>query len=61
MVMATTTPFPAAKPSALTTIGAPVWAIKAFASSTLWNTPYAAVGILYFFMRSLANTFEPSS
>ena len=61
MVMATTTPLPAAKPSAFTTIGAPVLAMNCFASSASKNTPYAAVGILYFFIRSLANTLDPSS
>ena len=59
--IATTTPLPAANPSAFTTIGAPVLAMNCFASSALENTPYAAVGILYFFISSLAKTLEPSN
>ena len=54
------TPFPSARPSAFKTIGnfaCSRYAIAAFGSVKF---SYAAVGILYFFIRSLENALEPS-
>ena len=55
------TPFPSARPSALRTIGYLAVSRYFLASSADVNVSYAAVGILYFFIRSLENAFEPSS
>ena len=55
------TPFPRASPSAFRTIGnfASVRRyVSAFSGSSKFS--YAAVGILYFFIRSLENALEPS-
>jgi len=43
------TPFPAAKPSAFTTIGVLFFFIKLEASLKFLKTPKLAVGILFFF------------
>src|SRR5688572_15591296 len=58
---ATTTPFPAARPSALTTIGAPRLVTKAFASSALSKVLCSAVGILCRAMKLLAKSLDASS
>src|SRR3954468_3995000 len=58
---ATTTPFPAASPSALITIGAPRLATKVLARSALWNVRWSAVGMLCRTMNALAKSFEDSS
>src|SRR5918992_917412 len=58
---ATTTPLPAARPSALTTIGAPRWATKAFASSALSKVRCTAVGMPWRVMKLLAKSFDASS
>src|SRR6266850_3601445 len=58
---ATTTPFPAASPSALITIGAPRLATKALARSALWNVRCSAVGMLWRTMNALAKSLEDSS
>ena len=60
-VIATITPLPAAKPSALTTIGAPFSRKYANAGSTLVKFWYSAVGILWRARKSLVNAFEPSN
>ena len=55
------TPFPSARPSAFNTIGnlASVFRYSiALAGSVKFS--YAAVGMLYFFIRSLENAFDPS-
>ena len=54
------TPFPRASPSALSTIGMSAVSRYFIASSGLVKFSYAAVGIPYFFIRSLENAFEPS-
>ncbi|CJR97360.1 Uncharacterised protein [Streptococcus pneumoniae] len=59
-VIATVTPFPAASPSAFITIGAPFSCTYAFASSKDVNVSYSAVGMSYFFIKSLANCLLPS-
>src|ERR1051325_1001728 len=58
---ATTTPFPAARPSALTTMGAPRFATNALARSALWNVRYSAVGMLWRTMNALAKSLDDSS
>ena len=54
------TPFPRARPSAFSTIGN--FAVSRYfsAASGSENVSYAAVGIWYFFIRSLENAFDPS-
>src|ERR1700757_1933771 len=54
------TPLPAARPSALTTIGAPRLAMKAFAAAGSRKRRWAAVGICARTKRSLAKAFEAS-
>src|SRR3954466_4299587 len=61
MLAATTTPFPAASPSALITIGAPRLATKALARSALWNVRCGAVGMLWRTMNALAKSLDDSS
>src|SRR5207245_570969 len=60
-VIATTTPLPAASPSALTTIGAPLARTSASASATLLKRPYAPVGMPNSVQSALVNPLEPSS
>ena len=55
------TPFPAAKPSAFTTIGALFFLMKIDASSKLSKTPKFAVGMLFFLHNYFMNAFEPSN
>ena len=55
------TPFPAARLSALTTIGKLTFFRKFFASSIFSKTPKFAVGILNFLQRFFVNIFEPSN
>ena len=55
------TPLPAAKLSALITIGCLAFFIKSIDSFALVKTPKFAVGILYFLQRFLVNIFDPSS
>ena len=59
-VLQISTPFPRASPSAFNTIGN--FAVSKYLSASLASVKfsYAAVGILYFFMRSFENAFEPS-
>ena len=54
------TPFPSASPSAFNTIG--IFAVSKYvrASSALSKFSYAAVGMLYFFIKSFENALEPS-
>mmetsp|Transcript_21548 Transcript_21548/g.47288 ORF Transcript_21548/g.47288 Transcript_21548/m.47288 type:complete len:323 (+) Transcript_21548:841-1809(+) len=59
--MATMTPFPAASPSALTTMGAPCSFTYALAFSASSNTAYAAVSTLYLAQMSFMKALEPSS
>ena len=54
------TPLPSASPSALRTIGYSAVSRYFLASLADVNVSYAAVGILYFFIRSLENALEPS-
>ena len=55
------TPLPSASPSAFITAGYVFCSLTYFIASSLFvNTSYLAVGILYFFIRSLEKTFEPS-
>lgn len=61
LVWATTTPLPAARPSALMTMGAPFSSTKDLAASSSVNTPQAAVGTPAFCMMSLAKALLPSS
>ena len=60
LVLQIKTPFPSASPSAFNTIG--IFAVFKYsiASSGEWKFSYAAVGIPYFFMRSLEKALEPS-
>ncbi len=58
--MHTYTPLPKASPSAFITIGAPSFFIYSFAFCVSSNTSYFAVGILYFFIKSLENDFDDS-
>jgi len=60
-VLARITPFPAAKPSAFTTIGAPSCSIYLTASSISVKFAYLAVGILLRAKKSFENALEPSS
>ena len=55
------TPFPAARPSALTTKGRFICLIQLRALFKSVKVEYSAVGILYFFMRFLEKTLLPSS
>ena len=55
------TPLPSASPSALSTIGYFAVSRYSFASAADVNVSYAAVGMLYFFIRSFENALEPSS
>ncbi len=55
------TPFPAARPSAFTTMGAPVSSINFLAGSTEVKRPYLAVGIWYLAHKSFINPFDPSN
>ena len=60
-VMATMTPLPRARPSALTTVGmGAVVEIGQRGWSMSSKTSYSAVGMWYFFMRSLEKTLLPS-
>mmetsp|Transcript_28286 Transcript_28286/g.92332 ORF Transcript_28286/g.92332 Transcript_28286/m.92332 type:complete len:213 (-) Transcript_28286:178-816(-) len=59
-VCATTTPLPAARPSALTTIGAPSAAMYALASTVFVKRLYLAVGMSYLAHRSFMKPLEPS-
>src|SRR6185437_12134349 len=61
VVSATTTPFPAASPSAFTTMGAPFFRTYSLAAAAPLNRSYAAVGILLALHRSLVKPLEPSS
>ena len=60
-VMATVTPLPAASPSALTTIGAPVRAMWARAAAASVKRAQAAVGAPTASQISLVNAFDASS
>jgi len=55
------TPFPAAKPSALTTKGNLLVFKNSSACFDFSKIPNLAVGILYFSQSFLVNIFEPSS
>ena len=59
-VLQINTPFPSAKPSAFSTIGK--FACSKYASACLASSKfsYAAVGIWYFFIKSLEKALEPS-
>ena len=59
-VMATTTPLPSARPSALTTMGTLALSTYSSAASASSKTSYAAVGMPYFFISPLAKTLLPS-
>ena len=59
-VLQINTPFPSANPSAFNTIGILAVSKYLIASSGSVKFSYAAVGILYFFIRSLENALEPS-
>ena len=59
--VATTTPLPAARPSALTTIGAPRASTYACAAAASVNVRYAAVGMPWRAMNAFAKSFELSS
>src|SRR2546423_1232488 len=61
MLAATTTPLPAARPSALITIGAPRLATKALASSGCSKLRCSAVAMPWRSMNDLAKSFEASS
>ncbi len=54
------TPFPSARPSAFNTVGIGAVSRYASASSALVKVSYAAVGMWYFFIKSLENALEPS-
>ena len=58
---ATTTPLPAARPSALKTTGRPKDLSARSASARVVTISASAVGIEYFFMNVFENAFEPSS
>ena len=60
-VVATTTPLPAAKPSALITIGTPFASTCACASAASVKLTYSAVGMPWRCMKSFAKAFELSS
>ncbi len=60
-VSAMTTPFPAASPSALMTMGRPFSRIKALAGSISVKVRYQAVGMWCRARKSLVNALEPSS
>ena len=60
-VEATTTPLPAARPSAFTTMGAPCSRMKAIAGSHESKVAYAAVGMSFFSMNALLCALLPSS
>mmetsp|Transcript_12580 Transcript_12580/g.20519 ORF Transcript_12580/g.20519 Transcript_12580/m.20519 type:complete len:222 (+) Transcript_12580:788-1453(+) len=55
------TPFPAANPSALTTMGATCCSIKFAAAEKVVNRPYAAVEILWRLQKSFIKALEPSN
>ena len=55
------TPLPAARPSALMTMGAPFSSTKDLAASSSVNTPQAAVGTPAFCMMSLAKALLPQA
>ena len=57
----TETPFPAANPSAFTTIGPPFFLMKLDASLKLLKIPKFAVGIPFFLHRFFIKAFEPSN
>ena len=57
---ATITPFPAARPSVFTTMGAPSLVMYFFAAAESVNRAYFAVGISYFFNRSFKKPLLPS-
>ena len=59
-VLQINTPLPRASPSAFNTIGKSAVSRYFSAASALSKVSYAAVGILYFFIRSLEKAFEPS-
>ena len=61
LVSAITTPLPAAKPSALITIGYSQLSKYAFASLQSVKVPYSAVLTPYFFIKSLEKLLLPSS
>jgi hypothetical protein len=56
----TTTPLPAARPSAFTTYGGPNSASAASASGPVWQVRALAVGMPAAAMTSLANDLDPS-
>mmetsp|Transcript_180 Transcript_180/g.611 ORF Transcript_180/g.611 Transcript_180/m.611 type:complete len:219 (+) Transcript_180:575-1231(+) len=61
-VSAIITPFPAAKPDVLITIGAPVTVLTySFAFSASLKTSYVAVGMLYFLHKFFMNSLDPSN
>ena len=59
-VLQINTPLPKASPSAFSTIG--IFAVSRYASASFGSVKfsYPAVGMLYFFMRSLEKAFDPS-
>ena len=60
LVLQISTPFPSARPSAFSTMGMGASSRYASASSAESKVSYEAVGILYFFIKSLENALEPS-
>ena len=60
LVCAMITPLPRARPSALMTVGMGAVSRYASALSQSSKTSYAAVGMLYFFMRFFEKILEPS-
>ena len=59
-VLQISTPFPSARPSAFNTIGKLAVSRYASAFSASSKFSYAAVGMLYFFIKSLENALLPS-
>src|SRR5690606_16078015 len=59
--VATTTPLPAASPSALITMGAPRASMYACAAAASEKVSYSAVGMPWRFMKALAKSFDDSS
>ena len=60
LVLQISTPFPSASPSAFKTVGYSAVSRYSSAASGVLKVSYAAVGILYFFIRSFENALEPS-
>ena len=60
LVLQIRTPFPSARPSAFKTIGYFAVSRYSSAASAVSKVSYAAVGIWYFFIKSLENALDPS-